>query len=200
MVLVLAVVSGAQGMLVIWNSINWGKLAKFLVPALFGIPVGWKLLSWFEPFFLKMLIACFLIAYGGLFLFRKNLPQLQTQRPLVDGFIGFSGGVLGSFAGLSGALPTMWAALHPWAKDQQRALLQPFNIFVLGLSALLLAYNGAYTKAVLINLGIAVPVSLASAYLGILIYGRLKDAQFRRLMIGLMFLSGLTLILREILV
>jgi uncharacterized membrane protein YfcA len=42
------------------------------------------------------------------------------------------------------------------------------------------------------------PVTLIGAQLGIFVYRRLDDSQFRRLLIGLLFASGVLLFLREL--
>ena len=42
-------------------------------------------------------------------------------------------------ASLSGVLPTMWCAMRGWAKDEKRAVLQIFNITILGVTAASLA-------------------------------------------------------------
>ena len=111
--------------------------------------------------------------------------------------VGFSGGVLGGAASLSGALPMMWCALRPWPKAETRAVLQPFNVTVLALTAAALAVKGAYTRETLIYLALALPLSIIAAQLGIAIFKRLPDAAFRRLLIAMTFVSGAVLLARE---
>ncbi|MEM8838190.1 MAG: sulfite exporter TauE/SafE family protein [Pseudomonadota bacterium] len=200
MSVVLSVASGVQGMILVWRTIDWRRLMRFLLPALFGIPIGIELLRDFDPFYLKMLVAGFLLLYGGFFVFRRELPNIQRATPGTDVGVGFASGVLASFAGLSGALPTMWCAMRDWPKAVTRAVLQPFNFFVLTLSALLFAYNGAYDGTVLFNLAVSIPLALVAAKAGIIVFKRLSDATFRRLLIILMFASGVLLIVREALV
>ena len=198
---VLSVVSGIPGVWMLRNSIakHPVRLASFVVPALFGIPIGVASLSYIDSGLLKLVIASFLILYGGFFIVRKNLPKMSKPTPIIDALIGFSGGVLGGAAGLSGALPTMWCAMRPWPKEQTRAVTQPFNVLVLVVAALLLAYQGVYDAEALIRIAIAVPVTILFANIGMLIFRRLKDEQFRRLLIALMLLAGLTLSARELL-
>jgi len=49
---------------------------------------------------------------------------------IADGIVGLAGGVLGGLAGLSGPLPTMWAAIRGWGKDERRSLFQTFNLTI----------------------------------------------------------------------
>jgi uncharacterized membrane protein YfcA len=107
--------------------------------------------------------------------------------------------VLGGAASLSGALPTMWCAMRPWPKAEMRAVLQPFNVVVLGFAALVFAFKGAYTLQTMTSIVIALPVTMLFAQLGITIFKRLSDDQFRRLLIAMMLVSGVILMARELL-
>ncbi len=200
-VLVMSVVSGLQGVSLVRHEIinNPIRLARFLIPALFGIPLGVAALSILNPAILKQGVAGFLILYGGFFTFRKNLPKLEQPAPLIDATIGFLGGILGGAASLSGALPTMWCSMRPWPKSETRAVLQPFNVTVLGITAAIFAFKGVYTTELLIKLAITLPVAMVFAQIGIAVFKRLTDAQFRRLLILMMFASGVVLLIKELL-
>ncbi len=200
-VLVMSVVSGLQGVSLVRHNIteNPKRLARFLLPALFGIPLGVAALSILNPAILKQGVAGFLILYGGFFTFRKNLPKFERPTPLIDSIIGFLGGVLGGAASLSGALPTMWCSMRPWPKSETRAVLQPFNVTVLGLTAVIFAFKDVYTQPLLIKLAIVLPISMVFAQIGIAVFKRLTDAQFRRLLILMMFTSGIIMMLKELL-
>ena len=196
-ILVMSVVSGVQGMWLVWRSINWRHLSRFLIPALVGIPIGLQLLSYINATFLTTLVAAFLIIYGGFFSFRKHLPNLTRETPLLDATIGFCGGILGAVAGMSGALPTMLCSMRPWPKMQQRAILQPFNFIILGLSALMLFFNGGYPLSTLKIIAVSFPVTMIASVAGILVYKQLNDDQFRRLLIVMMLFSGIILLIKE---
>lgn len=197
MALAMSVLSGIQGVVLVRSAIEPSRLMGFLLPALLGLPLGVMLLSVLQPTVLKLMIALLLILYGGYFSFSRVLPQLQQVRPVWDATVGFLGGLLGGLAGLSGVLPTMWCALRPWPKLAQRAVLQPFNVVILSVGMVLLAVRGAYTPEVLYSLLLAVPATMLSAQLGISLFKRLADHQFKRLLIGLMFVSGVGLLIRE---
>ncbi len=200
-VVVLSVISGIQGVWIVRGALmaNRRRLLRFLLPAMAGIPLGLSVLSYLEPRSLKILIGFFLVLYGGYFTFRKTLPRIVGDRPATDIAVGFSGGVLGGAASLSGALPTMWCSMRDWPKSETRAVLQPFNVAVLGVTAVLFALKGAYTRESLIYIAVAVPMTLLSAQVGIAVFRHVRDDQFRRLLIGLTLLSGTLLLTREFL-
>lgn len=198
---VMSVLSGLPGAWMVRRSIADKpiRLACFLLPALLGIPLGVALLSVINPVVLKVVIASFLILYGGFFAFRQSLPTIKGSTPVKDGVIGFAGGVLGGAAGLSGALPTMWCAMRPWSKEETRAVTQPYNVLVLFIAALLLAFNGVFDQAGIIRIAIVLPVTLLFAYIGMRVFRRLTDQAFRRLLIVLMLVAGVVLMVRELL-
>lgn len=200
MVVVMSVASGLQGVWLVRKSIanHPKRLARFLLPALPAIPVGVVALSFVPVEGLKLIIAGFMLLYGGFFSFRRVLPSFERPTPVADCVVGFLGGVMGGAASLSGALPTMWCAMRPWPKSETRAVLQPYNVTVLGLTLIIFATQGAYTWDVLKLIALALPVAMVSAQIGITIFKRLNDDQFRRLIIALMFVSGLILMLREL--
>ena len=199
MVLVISIVSGIQGMVLVWKTIRWARLLRFTLPALLAMPIGLYLLDHIEAGTLKIVVAALLIIYGGFFTFRKNLPLISKQTFVLDAIIGFFAGILGALGGLSGALPTMWCALHTWTKTEQRSLLQPFNMVILSVATVLLYFKGAYTTPVLYNLMIVVPTALIGSLIGIIVFKRLNDNQFRRLLIALMLVSGLILLAQVLL-
>ncbi|MEL7471333.1 MAG: sulfite exporter TauE/SafE family protein [Pseudomonadota bacterium] len=198
LVLALSVASGLQGAFVVRHAVQSARLLRFLLPGCIGIPIGLQLLDVVDAEALKLIIASFLLAYGAFFLFRRDLPNLTSPTRVLDATIGFLGGILGAIAGLSGPLPTMWLAMRDWPRHETRAVLQPYNISILGISAVLLAIGGAYTRDVLIALLIALPATMLAAQIGLWVFGKLEDSQFRRLLIGLMTVSGMILLARSL--
>ena len=199
-VVIMSVIAGLQGVWLVRASImdQPRRLARFVLPALVGVPLGVAALSVLEPGILKLIIAGFLILYGGFFTLRSSLPKLERPTPVIDMIVGFAGGILGGAASLSGALPTMWCAMRPWPKSETRAVLQPFNVIVLGVTALVFAINGTYTGQTLTYIVVALPVTMIFAQIGISVFKRLTDDQFRRLLIAMMLVSGLVLMAREV--
>ena len=92
----------------------------------------------------------------------------------------------------------MWTTLKPWTKEIRRAVLQPYNVAVLGIAATALAIGGAYDREALIRIAIAFPATMVASQIGIWAFKRLTDAQFRWLIVMLMFTSGAVLMIREL--
>lgn len=196
----MSVVTGLQGLWVVREALvqNVPRLMRFIIPGLLGVPVGISLLSYIDADTLKLIIGVLLLVYGGFFSFRANLPKFERRTPVLDSGIGLAGGVLGGMASLSGALPVIWCSMRPWPKAETRAVLQPFNISVLGTTTIMLWWRGAYDSTTLTAFLVALPASLIAAQIGIAVFKRISDNVFRRLLIGLSLLLGLGLLIRAL--
>ena len=196
----MSVVSGVQSLWFIRGELGSGtrRLPRFLLPALIGIPIGAATLEFISAPLLKLVIAGFMLLYGAFFAFRRSLPHLERPMPKTDALVGFCGGILGGAASLSGALPTMWCAMQPWTKGETSAVLRPYNVVILGIAVAIFAWQGYYTRETLILMAIALPATIASSQIGIAVFRRLSDQQFRRLLIWLLFSAGALLALREL--
>ncbi|WP_298837093.1 sulfite exporter TauE/SafE family protein [uncultured Roseobacter sp.] len=199
MSVVLAAVNGLQGAWEVRREIMDApaRLARFVVPGLLGVPLGVSLLQILDAGVLKLTIAVFLILYGGYFTLRRQLPALAPRSGVPDALVGCAGGVMGGAAALSGALPTMWCSLRGWPKNELRAVLQPFNVIILSATMALLVASGAFTRQTLVFLALALPVALVFARLGLMVFRRLPDVVFTRLLIGLCLVSGTGMLIRE---
>ena len=197
--IVLSIECSIPGLWISYRYIEPQRVARLLIPALAGIPVGLYLLASVDEQMLKLVIAAFLLFYGGYFVMRRGLPQVTKDYLLLEGAIGFASGILGALAGLSGVLPTVWASMKPWPKLKIRGLLQPFSFIILCISAVALVFQGAFSETVGLGLLVAVPTSAVAAWFGIIVFKRLSDTQFQRLLIALIFLSGIGIIARELL-
>lgn len=197
---VMSIASGLQGVWIVRREIQRHprRLARFLLPALVGIPLGVAALSVVSADLLRIGIAGSMLFYGGFFLLRGNLPRFEPRTPVPDIVVGLAGGMLGGAASLSGALPSMWCALRPWPKGETRAVLQSYNVIVLTVTAALLAWKGFYTSQTLGLTALVLPATLIGAQVGVLVFQRLSDDQFRLVLLGLMFLSGSILAVQEL--
>lgn len=193
----MSVVTGVQGLWIVREALtkNVPRLMRFIIPGLLGVPVGISLLSFIDADTLKLVIGVLLLVYGGFFSFRANLPKFERRTPVLDSIIGLIGGVLGGMASLSGALVVIWLSMRPWPKAETRAVLQPFNMSVLFTTTVMLWWRGAYTTPTLTAFLIALPTSMVAAQIGIVVFRRISDNIFRRLLIGLSLLLGLGILI-----
>ena len=101
-------------------------------------------------------------------------------------------------AGMSGAILTMGCSLYDWSKARRRALVQPFNMIVLGTVLALMIWRGAIDPRIWLIVAVAFPFSVLGTQTGIFVFRRLNDRQFQQLLIWLIFISGLVIGGREL--
>ena len=196
----MSVISGVQSLWLTRAGLSKGfkRLPRFLIPALVAMPLGTSILVWVDASVIKLTIACLMLLYGAFLIARHTLPQMKQDHPAADALVGFVSGLLGGAASLSGVLPTMWAALQPWSKQETSAILRPFNVVVLGLATAVYVWRGYFTAHTLILMAIAIPATLLAAQAGVALYKRLSDGAFRKLLLWLMIGGGVSLIVREV--
>jgi uncharacterized membrane protein YfcA len=118
--------------------------------------------------------------------------------PVTGAIVGFIGGAIGGFTAFPGAAVVVWTSLRDLPKAQSRAVVQPYiimsQIFSLILIALLhsnyLSYH--YWMLLLITL----PAVLPGTAIGVMIYRRISDVNFKRVSYLLLGLSGVALLLK----
>ena len=195
----MAVLVGLQGLWIVRSEITKqpGRLMRFLVPGLLGVPLGLSVLDAIDAGTLRIAIASLLIVYGVYFGLRGALPAFSRRTPWIDSMVGFIGGFLGGAASVGGVIPAMWLSIRPWSKLETRSVSQPFNIAILTTAIGLLFLKGAYGRTALYALAITIPSSFIAAQVGVLVFNQLSDTSFRRLLILLTFLMGLGIMTSE---
>lgn len=178
----------------IWHAIDWRRVAPMLCAGLLGVPVGLWLLPMISLPTFKATIGTVLVVYCTLMLFAAGRVQLAWGGRGAEAVIGLLGGVLGGMAGLSGPLPTVWAALKGWPKEQRRVFFQAFNMTILSVMLLLSLLQGLIGWRLLVVLAAALPGTIAGARLGSLLYRRLDDRRYDRIVLFLLLLSGLGMV------
>ncbi|MEK9970603.1 MAG: TSUP family transporter, partial [Ferrovibrio sp.] len=106
----------------------------------------------------------------------------------------FVGGILGGIGGVSGAIPTLWCTLRGMEKDRQRAVIQNFNLGMLGVTLAGYVGTGVIGRETLPMLGIVLPAMLIPTLIGTRLYIGISDAAFRRIVLGLLTASGLAML------
>lgn len=190
-----SVITQVQSLPLIWHALDWRRLAPFVVGGIFGIPVGTALLVHTPVTLLKLVLGVLLILYSGVMLLGPRRPRLPRSGRLADGVVGLTSGILGGLAGLSGVLPTIWASLQDWGKDERRAVFQGFNFSVLLLTVATHAAAGLLTGSFWRALLICLPGTLLGAVVGQSVYRRVSTDVFNRIVLTVLLLAGLALVL-----
>lgn len=178
----------------IWHAIDWRRLAPTLLAGLIGVPIGIWLLPYVSLGAFKLTIGLVLIVYSSVMLLAAGRIKIAAGKRRAEAVVGFVGGILGGIAGLSGPAPTIWAALKGWDKQERRIFLQAFNVTILTAMLAMSAARGQMGARFLLALAVALPGTLVGAGLGWLVYRRLDDLRFDRIVLVLLLVSGIGLV------
>jgi len=178
----------------IWQGVVWSRVWPFLLGGLIGVPLGTAMLAHVQVKPLKIGVGLLLISYVSWMVLVRRPPVVRAGGRLADGAAGFGGGVLGGMASISGPIPVIWTQLRGWTMHEQRGVNQPFNMSILAFSVVTAAIAGFLDRTFFLWAAIVLPVTIIGAHVGLRLYRRIDDAQFRRIILVLLGLSGLTLI------
>lgn len=194
LVIVCSVVAQVQTLPRIWRDLDWRLLLPLVVGGLIGVPLGAQLLTRIDPVSFRTTIGALLIFYSGFMLVFKPRVGTAWGGRMADGAVGLVAGIFGGLAGLSGPLPTVWAAIRGWSKTERRGVFQVFNLTILGTALITYAFAGLLTAELGRLVLMAVPGTLVGAWAGFVAYRRLSDRGFHVLVLVLLLLAGSVLI------
>ncbi len=180
----------------IWKlrqAMSWRKVAPFIVGGAVGVPIGTMLLTYINPAHLRIGVGVLLVLYSIYGLAKPTLKPVQGGDP-VDVGIGILNGLLGGLTGLGGIVVTVWVQLRGWPKDVQRIIFQPVILAAQAMTAISLAFAGAYMPETIKLYLYGLPMLAAGTWTGLKLYGRLDDARFRQIILVLLLVSGVTLV------
>jgi uncharacterized membrane protein YfcA len=165
-----------------------------IIGGLLGIPIAVGILQRAGSQSFRVGFGAALAIYAAYALCRPTLTYLHhVNGRSRHALIGFGGGLIGGLTAMPGALPTIWCDMHGMPKNEQRGLVQPF-IAVMQIFALtLMLSRNSLSSTFLIDLAISLPALAAGAVLGIVMFRRVNEIAFRRIVLIVLFFSGLSL-------
>ena len=193
LVMISSITAQTSTLLAFWRFIDVRLVWPFIIGGLAGVPLGTLLVAHADPALFKLGVGLLLLVFPTVLYFSHPMAWRFGGR-MADTTIGFAGGILGGLAGLSGPLPTLWASVRGWGKDERRGVFQTFNWTVLTAALCLQAGSGFITREVLWLALFVLPVTIFGAWIGARAYRALSDQNFRDVVLGLLFLSGAGLV------
>lgn len=176
---------------------RWPLLWPFVLGGLAGIPLGVWVLPYLDMLWFKAVFGTLLVLWCPLMLMAPRLPRLQGNR-LADGAVGMVGGALGGIGGFTGTVPTLWCTLRGFDRDTQRAVIQNFNLSMLLVTMLTYLGTGVVTQQMLPSFGVVALAMALPALLGTRLYLGISEQTFRRLVLGLLTLSGVAMLIASV--
>ncbi len=188
------VVNQAYGIWKVRHALRWRRILPFVAGGAIGVPLGVYLLTYIDPAHLRVGIGVLLILYGSYNLARPTLTPI-TSNPPTDVAVGLMNGLLGGLTGLGGVISTVWVQLGGGPKDAQRAVFQPVLFMTMTMTTLTFAASGYLFDFDILKLFLlGLPALLLGLWAGVTAYGKLDDAAFRKAILILLLVSGLSLV------
>lgn len=199
---VMAVFGSLTGQIVaavsVRRALRLQALAPFLAGGVVGVPLGITVLPHLNAALFKLVLGTALVVWCPLMLASRRLPVVRAGGRVGDGLAGLAGGVMGGIGGFTGAVPTLWCTLRGFDKEQQRGVIQNFNLAALAVTMAGYVATGAVTRDMLPLLPAVAAALLLPALIGSRVYVGLSDAAFRRLVLSLLSLSGLAMVVSSL--
>src|SRR5215472_16878103 len=172
------------------RSIQLARLLPFLLGGAIGAPIGVELLHRIPPGVLRLSVGIVLIVFSVYSLMRPQLAPFRAGK-VADGTIAILNGIIGGATGLAGIVVTIWCTLRGWPRDEQRTTFQPVGVWVFLMTGLWLGGTGLVDADTLRLFVIGLPLLLAGTWGGLRLYARLDEAGFRKVVLGLLLISGI---------
>jgi uncharacterized protein len=174
--------------------LDFSAAMPFVIGGILGVPIGAWLLAMADPTLFRLGVGSFLVVYAAVFLTVRAMPRVTAGGRSADGAVGVVGGVLVGLAGFGAVAPAIWSGLRGWTMDRQRGAFQTFGLAIDAVAFAWYLSNGMITPAVGVYFLWSVPATLIGAGLGMWFYGRLDERLFRRMVLGLLMLSGVLML------
>lgn len=193
LVLICSVVAQTATLPSMWKSFDLTLVWPFLIGGLLGVPIGTMLVAHADPTVFKLTVGILLLVFPTALYFSAPMA-FEFGGKIADGLVGFIGGILGGLAGLSGPPPILWASIRGWGKDERRGVFQTFNWTVLFVALCLQTASGLVAREVIWLAVLAFPATVLGSWIGAKLYHALSDRNFRDIVLGMLVLSGATLV------
>ena len=176
------------------RAIVWGRLMPFLIGGALGVPLGILLLRWASPAALRIAVGAVLVLFSLYNLVRPQLGSTARAGRVADGAVGVVNGILGGATGLAGIAAVVWSSTRGWPPPEQRAVFQPSGVAVFAMTAAWLGGANMIGADTLWLFLIGLPALALGTWVGLQLFGKLDDQAFRRVVLVLLLLSGLSLL------
>ena len=173
--------------------LDWRRIWPLVLGSAIGIPIGTAILTAADPGNLRIGIGVLLVLYSLYGLARPEMKPLTAGLP-ADVGAGFVNGIIGGTTGLAGMFSTVWCQLRGGPRDKQRAVFQPVGVASFVMCGAWLGVRGDIPADTWWLFLLGLPALIAGCALGWKLYGRLNEAQFRKVVLILLLVSGVVLV------
>jgi uncharacterized membrane protein YfcA len=176
-----------------------GALA-YIAGGLLGVPIGLGLLQALPTSTFAGGLGLFLIVYSVLVLLKPDSLRIKLSgwRPAVA--VGAAGGIIGGFSAFPGSMPVVYLGLRGVSKAETRGITQPYILALqlISLGILALTHSAIFNAQFWLLWALTLPAVLLGSSTGVALYRRMSDVNFRRAVLILLIVSGVSLLAKTL--
>jgi uncharacterized protein len=185
LMMVCSILVQVTSLLALLRIVQWRRSLVLAAGGLFGIMPAVYLLQHADTRLFRIGFGVLVVGYSAYMLLRSVVTRRRCAGySMEEGLVGFGGGLIGGLTAMPG-IP----------KGEQRGLVQPFIVIMQLIALALLLPRLDWSSRMLLDLAISIPAAAAGTAVGVILFGRVNDALFRRVILTTLFISGLTLVL-----
>jgi len=179
-----------------WRDVHVKSVWPLIIYTLIGIPIGILLLKGVYENVMKAVLALVIIIFSLYKLFKPKLFTLANDRPAC--IFGLASGILGGAYNTNGPPVVIYGTLRRWDPEKFRATLQGYFFPTGSLIAIGHCIGGLWTRPVLTNYALSLPVILAAIFLGGRINRRIPKDRFDSYIYVFLVILGVCLLISTI--
>ena len=172
----------------------------YIAGGLVGAPIGLGLLQALPAGVFAGALGLFLIIYSVFVLLKPDSLRigLSGWKPAVA--VGAAGGVVGGFSAFPGSMPVVYLGLRGLSKAETRGITQPYilTLQLVSLSILAAAHPAIFSTQFWLLWILTLPAVLLGSLTGIALYRRMSEVNFRRAVLILLIVSGVSLLTKTL--
>jgi hypothetical protein len=168
----------------------------YIVGGLAGVPIGLVLLRGLPTNLFTAALGVFLTVYSLAMLAKPENLRLSLSGWKAAVVVGVLGGMLGGVAALPALIPVAYLGLRGVGKSATRGITQPYilTLQVVSLGMLAFTNTAIFNAQFWLLWALTLPAVLFGSAIGVALYRRISDVNFRRAVLILLVLSGVGLV------
>ncbi|MHC4119053.1 MAG: sulfite exporter TauE/SafE family protein [Planctomycetota bacterium] len=179
-----------------WRDVHFKSLGLLIISTLIGIPIGVRLLKGVHENVMRTGLAIVIVAFSLYKIFRPRLFTLTNEK--LTPVFGLLSGILGGAYNTNGPPVVIYGTLRRWTPEKFRATLQGYFFPTGSMIALNHCLEGLWTRTVLLNYLLSLPVMLVAIFLGGILHRKIPSEQFDKYVYMFLIVLGGSLLINTI--
>ena len=172
----------------------------YIAGGLVGVPIGLVALQALPTRMFAGGLGLFLIVYSALVLLKPDSLRIKLSGWKPAAAVGAAGGIIGGFSAFPGSIPVVYLGLRGVSKANTRGITQPYILALqlISLGILALTHSAIFNAQFWLLWVLTLPAVLLGSWTGVTLYRRLSEVNFRRAVLILLIVSGVSLLAKTL--